>query len=104
MVGYGNECHNWKAMHFLEGKLEQTCYKIGEGRLGRGTRGYVISSKIMNRLIRAKNGNGAPRNQLKIIHWNAGSRLWDNKLIEIESLLLEEKPDMCYMSEANLWT
>ena len=43
------------------------------------------------------------RKSLKILHWNLGARKWCNKLIEIENLLNEHKPDLCYISEANLW-
>ena len=40
---------------------------------------------------------------LKIIHWNGGAKLWKNKIVEIEALLLEQKPDLCFVTEANLW-
>ena len=29
--------------------------------------------------------------------------MWKNKLIEVEALLLEQKPDLCFITEANLW-
>ena len=57
--------------------------------------------KKMNKLQKIRNGNRVE--QLKIIHWNLGSKLWCNKLEDIELLLSEFKPDLCYISEANLW-
>ena len=63
----------------------------------------LISTKILNRIVKARNGNRCNSNRLKVIHWNAGSRLWENKTTEIESLMQQLKPDLCYISEANLW-
>ena len=63
-----------------------------------------ISNKIMNKLVKSKNGNRNDRTNLNIIHWNGGARKWENKLEEIESLVREKNPDLCYISEANLWT
>ena len=57
--------------------------------------------KKRNKLQKIRNGNRVE--QLKIIHWNLGSKLWCNKLEDIELLLTEFKPDLCYISEANLW-
>ena len=61
------------------------------------------SKKDMNRQAHAMNGNRSRTSPIKIVHWNAGSRLWENKLLEIETLLLEKSPDLCFISEANLW-
>ena len=63
----------------------------------------LISTKILNRIVRARNGNRSTAANLKVIHWNAGSRLWENKVTEIEALMLQMKPDLCFISEANLW-
>ena len=57
----------------------------------------------MNRLIHIKNGNRSRTSPIKVVHWNAGSSLWENKLLEIEILLLEKSPDLCFITEANLW-
>ena len=40
---------------------------------------------------------------MKVVHWNLGSRMWRNKKEEIELLLEEFKPDLCFVTEANLW-
>ena len=62
----------------------------------------IITSKNMNRNIRASNGNISKSSQLKIIHWNSGARLWENKISEIESLLQIQKPGICVITEANI--
>ena len=62
-----------------------------------------ISSKIMNRRIKSINGNRTVNSNLSILHWNGGSRKWQNKRLDIELLLREKNPDMLYVSEANLW-
>ena len=61
-----------------------------------------LSSKILNNRQRAINGNRQSQN-LKISHWNGGAKLWKNKLPELECLLAQQKPDLCFISEANLW-
>ena len=40
---------------------------------------------------------------VKICHWNAGTKLWTNKITIIEALLQEKCPDLLFVSEANLW-
>ena len=62
-----------------------------------------LSNKDMNRQVKTRNGN-CTKNVLKIIHWNAGAKLWLNKRTELEALLLEISPDICFISEANLWS
>ena len=42
---------------------------------------YTISHKKINKLQHIKNGN--LKGQLKVVHWNLGSRLWKNKREEI---------------------
>ena len=37
-----------------------------------------------------------------MVHWNLGSKKWQNKLDIMELLLEEHKPDLCYIYEANL--
>ena len=62
-----------------------------------------LSNKQMNKKIKSTNGNRNSNSILKIIHWNGGARLWNNKIEEIEALLVEKQPDLCYISESNLW-
>ena len=58
------------------------------------------TGKKHNREVRARNGNNVQ--QLRILHWNMGSKEWKSKTVEIEALLVEKQPDMCFISEANL--
>ena len=60
------------------------------------------SNKIRNKIIKMKNGNRIDRNVVKVQHWNAGNKLWENKKVIIEALLLEQQPDLLFISEANL--
>ena len=61
------------------------------------------SSKLRNRKIKSDNGNRNNQSNLSVIHWNGGAKKWSNKKLEIESLLQEKSPDLCFISEANIW-
>ena len=54
----------------------------------------------MNKLIKQQNGNG--RNSLIICHWNLGSKLWKNKVNQIQALVDQNNADIIFISEANL--
>ena len=103
-VGMG--CWIWDGGH---GKVDmkQWTWDSGYGTVYKGQwtwnkgHGTEETHKKMNKLQKIRNGNRVE--QLKIIHWNLGSKLWCNKLEDIELLLTEFKPDLCYISEANLW-
>ena len=73
-----------------------------DGRSSQLVANDMTSNKILNRRRRSINGNR--QNVINVIHWNLGSKLWQNKLVEIELLLEEKRPDFCYISEANLWS
>ena len=60
------------------------------------------ASKIRNKLVKIKNGN--INKSIKSIHWNLGSRFWDNKSEDIQYLVDEIKPDLAFISEANLFS
>ena len=60
------------------------------------------SNKIRNRMKRMINGNRGSKDNLKIIHWNMGAKLWENKLLEIQAVILQYKPDIYAVSEANM--
>ena len=62
---------------------------------------FYPARKIANSKQHSKNGN-RDRNY-KILHWNGGSRLWKNKLLDLELLLNDRRPDLCFITEANLW-
>ena len=60
-----------------------------------------LKHKVANKLQKMINGNIS--GGLKIIHWNLGGKKWENKRDEIELLLEDIKPDLCYITEANLY-
>ena len=62
---------------------------------------FKEDSKLTNRKIRAVNGNRMQ--SFHVAHWNLGAKKWPHKLVEIEALLNEKQPDLCFVSEANLW-
>ena len=62
-----------------------------------------ISNSMRNKKVKIINGNRNNRSSIKIIHWNGGAKNWEKIFLEIESLLSEYNPDMCFISEANLW-
>ena len=79
-------------------------WRIGDKIVRWKTNMIWQSSKIQNRNVKMYNGNRSQGSNLDILHWNGGSRKWQNKRLEIECLLREKDPDLCYISEANLWT
>ena len=59
-----------------------------------------ISNKLRNKRVKMTNGNRIDRNVVKIHHWNAGNKLWQNKKVTIEALLLEKQPDLLFVSRS----
>ena len=59
------------------------------------------SNKIRNILIKSRNGNG--NKTLKCIHWNMTNKHWINKIDEIENTIVDFKPDLLLISEANFF-
>ena len=62
----------------------------------------IGSNRDRNRMWKMKNGNGKMRQNLTVIHWNMGGKLWENKLLEIEMVKMEFDPDIQIVSEANM--
>ena len=74
-----------------------------DGRVNKwGSKTHWISHKIRNKLVKASNGNRNENKIVKILHWNLGNKLWQNKKVIIEALILERTPDLLFISEANL--
>ena len=48
--------------------------------------------------------NGNIVNSLKVTHWNGDSKHWKNKIPEIQNVLFSRKPDICLISEANIFS
>ena len=65
-----------------------------------------ISNKLRNKAIKMKNGNrgGGIKQTIKVVHANLGSAFWENKITEIQNLILQLEPDLLFLSEANLRT
>ena len=61
-----------------------------------------MSAKIRNRNVRMKNRNRF-NSCLKVVQWNMGNKHWPKKLDEIELLTMEIKPDLLFVTEANLY-
>ena len=61
-----------------------------------------LSNKIRNRIIKMVNGNGSMCQNVTVLHWNLGSKLWQRKVIEIEAVTIQYSPDIFVISEANL--
>ena len=54
-----------------------------------------------NKLMKKKNGNG--RKAVTVAHWNLGSTQWKRKFNLIQAEVDLHKPDLLYISEANLY-
>ena len=51
------------------------------------------------------NGNRKEgRKSLKIVHWNGGAKFWTNKTEHIECMINELRPDLMFVSEANIFS
>ena len=101
-----NEMHNGHKRSILEENIiftmkskDQHGWQMSSRFQRDGT--HHQSQKIKNQKQRSYNGNRL--NQLKIVHWNLGARQWRNKQTDIEVLLTDYKPDICFITEANLW-
>ena len=62
---------------------------------------WSISRKKRNKTVKCGNGNG-PKS-IKIAQWNLGSRMWQNKVDEIQLFVDEQQPDLAFITEYNLW-
>ena len=93
-----------KANNILLGMEGQwTDYFPHTGKLVKWKSGMVwISNKQMNKNIKIVNGNRDIRNVLKVSHWNMGKTLWENKLDEVDALILDKTSDLLFITEANL--
>ena len=47
------------------------------------------------------NGNIEHKN-LKVMQWNLGNRNWENKQTDVQALVNEFSPDICFITEANM--
>ena len=83
----------------MDGRRAQVCLLVGKQRVC-----YVwkVNGKMRNRRTKMEHGNGSVRQNISIIHWNMGARMWERKIQEIEAVILQLNPDIFSISEANL--
>ena len=62
---------------------------------------WSLAARIRNNLKRSTNGN--IHSNVNIIHWNSGNKKWVNKRNEISQILMDLKPDIMFVSEANIF-
>ena len=80
---------------WIDGKLHSVSSQV----LVKTVKSFSMTGKIRNKLQIIMNGNGS----LSIVHWNAGSRHWHRKRLDIELLIQELKPDLLFVSKANMF-
>ena len=61
---------------------------------------WLLTNKLRNKNTKIINGN--IKNNLKITHWNAGNGRWINKRTEIHTIIEDRRPDILFISEANI--
>ena len=69
-------------------------------RIWKNLNNWAPSHSRMNKIMKSYNGNG--KNCVSLMHWNLGSKLWENKHDKIQLLVDQLSPDFLYISEANL--
>ena len=87
---------------YLDKKIRSCEYELNPRSSGSNLITWSHSRKARNIYVKAYNGNIASGNTIKIGHWNIGSRFWRNKTVEMQHMVDEVKPDMIFVSEANL--
>ena len=86
---------NWEKGYNLTRKIGRIILVI------KWEKGYVFSKKIgINKIAYMENGNIKLHN-LKILHWNKGNSLFNNKNDDIYFILDKYKPHIMSISEAN---
>ena len=58
-------------------------------------------TKKMNKVMKVYNGNIKSHN-IKVMEWNIGNKKWRNKVTEVQALVNEYSPDICFITEANM--
>ena len=81
---------------------ERTIIFEVKGNIAEVWKVYALSNKRRNKEVKSKNGNGDNRQNITILHWNLGSRMWHRKTLEIEAAILQYSPDVFVITEANL--
>ena len=76
------------------------CLKVTGSKFLKAHYLWSLAAKTRNKAQRSTNGN--IHSNVKIIHWNAGNKKWVNKRQEITQILMDIKPDIMFVSEANI--
>ena len=76
-----------------------TCTSLVNLKMHKDLKKWKLAGKIVNKKMKAYNGN--IKSNIKIMHWNLGSRYWDKKLEDIQHLVDQYGPDYAFISEAN---
>ena len=63
---------------------------------------FHVGKKNINTLIKMYNGNGVLSRSISIVHWNMGLQHWKRKQEDVEALVLQKKPDLLFVTEANI--
>ena len=80
----------------------KTGWKVYSGTLEtKDLKNWGLAAKTRNRRIKTINGN--TKNSISILHWNLGNKNWENKILEVQAMVDELTPDVCFISEANLF-
>ena len=69
--------------------------------VGKPPYSHCSSNKIRNNKIKQSNGNG--KHSIIVAHWNLGSKAWKKKVNTIQDIVDRKKPDLLFISEANLY-
>ena len=78
------------------------CVHWKEMRICRQVKMFATSNKMRNRMKKMENGNSSLRQNLTLIHWNMGAKMWTRKREEIEAVIAQYTPDVFIISESNL--
>ena len=93
-------------LRYTNPPIQSTCHPIRQSiRQGFKLKSvnWSVSRKLRNKGNKIYNGNIRNKETLKLVHWNLGSRRWENKIVDIQHWINEYNPDVAFVSEANLY-
>ena len=82
------------------GSLKDNCFLMDGWRNCRTMKVLEITGKLRNRKKKMENGNN--KQNISVISWNLGSKMWCRKKLEIEAVIIQYRPDVFIISESNL--
>ena len=75
----------------LKYSLDRLHQVLTSRKLNRNFMNCHVSNKQRNKLQKMYNGNGHLGQNVTLVHWNMGAKVWDKKLLEIETMILQYK-------------